>query len=336
MTKLSYSQLQLGKRKSVKVAESELITTDSFPCESSIPLIVKPTVSDLSLAAWGKHNRERIEELLCQGGAILFRGFKVDNAREFEEFIQAIAGDLLNYDYASTPRTQVSGKIYTSTEYPADRFIPLHNEMSYSNSYPQKIAFCCLKQAESGGETPIADSAKVCDRIDLKIKSKFQEKGVMYVRNYREGIDLSWQNAFNTNDKSEVEYYCENNQIEWEWKGENWLRTAQVCPAIAIHSKTGKEVWFNQAHLFHISQLEPTVSQQLLTEFAEADLPRNAYYGDGSVIEDFILAEIRRIYRQETVEFSWQEGDVLLLDNLLVAHGRNPFLGSRRVVVGMA
>ncbi len=109
-----------------------------------------------------------------------------------------------------------------------------------------------------------------------------------------------------------------------------------MCQAVATHPKTNAEVWFNQAHLFHISSLEPDVRQSLLSAFREEDLPRNVYYGDGSPIEDSVLDEIREAYRQETVIFPWQEGDTLLLDNMLFTHGRTPFVGSRKVLVGMA
>ena len=94
-------------------------------------------------------------------------------------------------------------------------------------------------------------------------------------------------------------------------------------------------VWFNQAHLFHISSLQPEVKDNLLAVLNEDELPRNTYYGDGKPIEDSVLEEIRHIYQQETVCFPWKSGDVLLLDNLLTAHGRLPFDGSRQVVVAM-
>jgi hypothetical protein len=45
---------------------------------------------------------------------------------------------------------------------------------------------------------------------------------------------------------------------------------------------------------------------------------------------------VREAYRQETVTFPWQEGDILMLDNMLVAHGRSPFVGSRKIAVGMS
>jgi alpha-ketoglutarate-dependent taurine dioxygenase len=95
-------------------------------------------------------------------------------------------------------------------------------------------------------------------------------------------------------------------------------------------------VWFNQAHLFHVSALEPTVRQYLLAEFKEQDLPRNAFYGDGTSIEEPLLDEIRQAYNDEMVTFAWQQADILLLDNMLAAHARESFAGPRRILVGMS
>ncbi|AFZ23809.1 putative taurine catabolism dioxygenase [Cylindrospermum stagnale PCC 7417] len=328
--------LKSFQRKTINLSSANLIKSEVLKPEQQLPLVIQPAVDSVNLVSWSSSNRDWIETKLLQHGGLLFRNFQVHNNSEFENFIQAIAGELIEYSYRSTPRSQVSGKIYTSTEYPPDQSIPLHNEMAYSLNWPMKIAFFCVKAAEQSGETPIADSHKVFQRLNPQIKEQFIQKKIMYVRNYGQEIDLPWETVFQTKVKSEVEAYCHHAGIEFEWKKGNNLRTSQVCQAIATHPKTGELVWFNQAHLFHVSSLKSEVRNSLLDMLTAEELPRNAFYGDGSEIETSVLEEIKEIYQQETVIFSWQEGDILLLDNMLVAHGRKPFTGARKVLVGMA
>jgi len=333
----SAKKLGAIRRKPVSVSQDSLIRTRRLESDRPLPLLVEPGMEGVNLISWTQSNRPWIEGHLRETGGILFRGWNVTSIDAFEEFTRAAAGaELLDYSYRSTPRSAVSGKIYSSTEYPADQTIPQHNEMAYTRTWPLVISFFCVKAAEVGGETPLADSRRVYQRIDPAIRDEFARRRVLYVRNYGGGLDLPWQNVFQTSDRSEVEAFCGRAGIEWEWRDGDRLRTRQVCQAVARHPATGEMVWFNQAHLFHVSSLDPVTRQRFLAEFREEDLPRNTYYGDGAPIELSTLEEIRRAYDRETVAFPWQEGDIMLLDNMLVTHGRRPFQGTRKVVVGMA
>ncbi len=314
----------------------DAVTIRPLPASGTLPLLIEPASTNVDLLSWVDSNRDELQERLCVAGGVLFRGFRIDSTERFEQLIEAVSGQLLDYTYRSTPRTIVTGKIYTSTEYPPHQTIPLHNENSYTQNWPMKIWFFSRVVAETGGETPIADSRRVYKRIPREVRERFERKGVMYVRNYGSGFDLPWQEVFQTKDRREVEEYCAAAGIEFEWLADDRLRTRQRCQAVAKHPRTGEMVWFNQAHLFHISRLPAEVREAMLTIFAEADLPRNVYFGDGSEIDSADLDRICEAYEAERVVFSWQEDDVLLLDNMLSAHARNPFSGKRQVVVGMA
>lgn len=147
---------------------------------------------------------------------------------------------------------------------------------------------------------------------------------------------MTWQTAFQTTEPSVVERHCRANGIQVEWKDGGRLRTRAVRSAIVRHPQTREQVWFNHAIFFHMSSLEPGMREALREEFGEYDLPSNTYYGDGSAIEPSVLDELREAYLRETVSFPWQAGDILIMDNMLAAHGRGPYAGPRKVLVGMA
>lgn len=323
------------RRAPITLSSSALCTFEPLQADRALPLLVRPRVPGLSLAAWLSNNGDIVRERLVEHGGLLFRDFAVEGPAQFEEGIRALSGEPLEYLYRSTPRTRVAGNIYTSTSYPPSRSIPLHNEMSYSRSWPLKIWFLSVVPAQRGGRTPIADSRRVFTRLSPAVREVFAQRQVMYVRNYGEGLDLPWQEVFQTSDKEDVERLCRSAGIEFDWKGDG-LATRQICQAIARHPQTGETVWFNQAHLFHVSGLDSAARDFLLGRFSELDLPRHALHGDGSAIDASALAEIRAAYEHETVLFSWEKGDVLLLDNMLTAHGRESFEGPRQVLAGMA
>lgn len=318
-----------------RIRTASRVTTRSLKNQHSLPLLIQCD-SVRNLADWISANGNELNARLLKHGGILFRGFAIESADEFEEVIGTVSGRLLDYTYRSTPRTIVSGKIYTSTEYPPHQTIPLHNENSYTRHWPMKIWFFSRVCATTGGETPIADSRRVYRRIPRDVREQFEREGVMYVRNYGSGFDPPWQEVFQTSDRGDVEDFCRSAGVQFEWLPDDRLRTRQTCQAVASHPVTGEIVWFNQAHLFHVSRLPGEVRDAMLTIFDEEDLPRNVYFGDGSPINSADLDLICEAYEQEKVVFPWERGDVLFLDNMLTAHARNPFTGERQVVVGMA
>lgn len=323
-------------RKAIRRSGDDLVEAGYLPELEGFPLVVRPGLDGVDLAGWAAGHRPWIEERLLEHGAILWRGFDVPTVERFQEVARSVTPDLLDYTERAAPRHEVGSKVYTSTEFPADQWIPLHHEMSYSHNWPSKLFFYCDRPPASGGRTPLTRDRGLLERLDPEIREPFLEKKVMYVRNYGHGVDLPWQQAFQTEDPAAVEAYCRRAGAQIEWLGGGRLRTRSVRQVTATHPRTGDLLWFNHAHIFHSSNLEPEVRDALRAQFAPDELPRNAFYGDGSPIPDEIAERIRRVYREESVGFDWQAGDVLLLDNFLISHGREPFEGQRRIVVAMA
>jgi len=325
-----------ARRRAVRAKGDDLVRMAALTPDGSLPLVVTPSIDGVDLLAWAGANRSLVEERLRMHGTVLFRGFGVDSASQFEAIVEAVAGATLEYRERSSPRSEVEGRVYTSTDYPPAYEIFLHNENSYAHSWPLVIGFCCLDPSPEGGATPIADCRKVVRSLNRSTVEAFARRQVLYVRNFGAGFGLPWQTVFQTADRAEVETYCHAAGLEFEWRDGDRLRTRRRAPALRRHPVTGEAVWFNHATFFHVSTLEPQVRAALLAEFGQDDMPNSTYYGDGGPIEPEVLDELRAAYRDATIAFPWQRGDVMLLDNMLVAHGRARYAGPRRVVVAMA
>jgi len=329
----SFSTFKRVKPKPVSLPHGGLVRTGFLGSDERLPLVIEPDAQDLDLAGWAAASADLIEEKLLRHGALLFRGFDVPSVSEFERFAGTVCPNLFG-EYGDLPQAQDGKKVYNSTPYPPDKTILFHNESSHMHQWPRKQFFYCVKPSEAGGETPIVDCRRIYQRIDPELRRRFEEKGLMYQRNFTEGLDVSWQQFFRTDDREAVAEYCRSNQIEAEWTGDR-LRTRQLAPAVIRHPLTGEPSFFNQIQLHHTSCMEPEVRESLTSLFREDELPRDVYYGDGTPIDDEVVQQLLAIYWEESVGFAWQPGDIVMVDNMLVAHARNPYQGSRKIAVAM-
>lgn len=300
--------------------------------EAAFPLVITAAGPGLSLSAWTTTHRALFDQKLAVHGAVLFRGFQVNTVEKFEQFIQSFNAAPLEYRQRSSPRYAVGRNIYHSTTHPPDQFINMHSENSYARQWPLKIVFCCIQPAIEQGETPIADNRKVLSGLSEATRNKFARHGVRYIRHISEGMGLSWQEVFQTTNREQVEQECRDTGMNYFWLEENSLVLTWRHEAIHRHPVTDEQVWFNHAFFFN----EFALDEETRAAFtAQEELPFNTSYGDGSPISQEEIREISAAYAQAAVQFPWEKGDVLFLDNMLMSHGRSPYKGDRQIIVSL-
>jgi len=216
----------------------------------------------LSLEAtksWIKENKPSLQERLLRDGALLFRGFPIQNQNDFYSILDLFIEpheELLDYIAGVTPREKIDKKIYTSSSAPAFVKILLHPEMCYVKDFPSKVCFYCDQASEHGGETPLADARQILKEIPGDIIKNFEDKGIIYhrkmlylgsLRNFfgkaLSSINAStWNYAFETNNKDDVEAACKKFGLSYTWNSDRSLTTEARVNAIQKHPKTAEKV----------------------------------------------------------------------------------------------
>ncbi|MFG3399251.1 TauD/TfdA family dioxygenase [Streptomyces parvus] len=294
-------------------------------------LRVGAPVAPGALQDWIGERRQALEAALLRHGAVLIRGLEVRDATALGRISERFLGRHLPQTEAFAPRRPLGGPVFSSLEWPPDQPMCMHHESSYALELPRLLVIGCFTPPATGGVTGLADAEAVLAALPEPVVKRFTEEGWSLVRSYNDIIGVPWSDALDAPDRAAAEKYCRANGIDFTWRADGGLRTSQRRSAVIRHPLTGNRVWFNQIGFLNEWTMEPAVREYLVSQFGPEGLPFNSSYGDGSAIEAEVVAVINEVYEAATLREPWQAGDVLLVDNIRMAHSREPFTGPREV-----
>ena len=286
------------------------------------------------VARWAAEHRNTLRAFVAEHGSLLVRGLGLRDAAETEAVFRQL-GSLMGEREAFAPRRRYSEGVYSASKWPPNQHMCMHHELSYALEPPGLMLFACLVAPTGGGETAVADSPNVLNALPADLVERFERVGWLLIRNYNEDIGASIAEAFGADDRRTVESYCRANSIQFEWQPNGGLRTWQRRSAVVRHPRMGLRCWFNQIAFLN-EWTDPELREYLVDIYGEDGLPFNTRFGNGDPIGADVIEVIDKVYEENTARERWQAGDLMLVDNVRTAHGRDPFEGSREVLVAMA
>ncbi len=308
------------------------LEVDAQPGKPAI-LLVAPSGNATS---WASENRDELRVSVAQHGAVLVRGLGLKDVTEIAATVRELGSNLISDREAFAIRHQYSERVYSSTPWQSAQPMCMHHEMSYVREPAGLMMFACLTAPTSGGATGVADASAVFSALPADLVKRFEQEGWMLTRNYNEEIGSSYAEAFGTENRSEIEAYCQANDIEYEWQSDGGLRTRQRRQAVVQHPVAGQRCWFNQIAFLNEWTLDPEVREYLVDVYGSDGLPFNTSLGNGDAIGEEVVQAINETYEACTMVEPWQAGDLMLIDNVRMAHSREAFDGEREVLVALA
>jgi alpha-ketoglutarate-dependent taurine dioxygenase len=285
---------------------------------------------------WAAENRDALRAAVADRGSVRVRGLELRDASDAGAVFERLAGELMTEREAFAAREGYSHGVYSSASWPQNQPMCMHHELSYTLEFPGLMMFACLGAPSEGGATGVADSEAVLAALPADLVERFEREGWLLTRSYNDEIGASVAEAFGTDDREAVESYCRANAIEFEWQPDGGLRTRQRRSAVVHHPRTGRRCWFNQIAFLSEWTMAPEVREFLVDMYGADGLPFNTRFGGGDPIGEDVVELLNEVYEAATVREPWQAGDLVLVDNIRMAHSREPFEGPREVLVGMA
>jgi hypothetical protein len=322
---------------SVEVISSSVDGQQTYDGEA-FPLVLNyctENVDQESVHRWVRDSFADLDSQARRHGAILFRGFPLVTDQDLDGFIRAF--NYPNFPYedslSNAVRINRSERVFTANEAPPDVTICLHHEMAQTPVYPSRLFFFCEQPADVGGATPLCRSDVLFARLQKdfpELIADCENKGLLYTNvmpaenDPTSGMGRSWQSTLRAETREAAEARLRGLGYSWEWLSDRCLRsTTPILPAV-LEFEPGRKSFFNQLiaafHGWKDSRNDPT---------------KAITFGDGSPLNPETMDAVARISEELTFDVPWQQGDVALVDNRVVMHGRRTFSGTRKVLASL-
>jgi len=296
--------------------------------------------------SWTEHSRDRLDALILEHGGIVLRGFPMATPSEFSRFAAIFPPYKAGYVGGKSPRKKVAEGVLESTRLAENYKIILHSEMAYMKRYPPRIAFFCRQMAEEGGETIIGSMHEFMDLLPVDLREKLVQHRVRVIRNFAPRgntaravvVDhpekIGWDDAFFTQSEAQVDAHCLALGIQSIWNDDGSLTLIEEMDAVTPHPITGKLFYRNNLHTNENWNTPETAAMTAEIRGGQK-YPSGIFLEDGSTLTPEEVSKIKQIWARIELAWRWRNGDIMILDNLQVAHGRNPFSGPREVLVAL-
>ena len=293
-----------------------------------------PVALDAAIA-WVTANHGRLVDQAGRHGAILFRGFPVAGAEDFDRFISAF--DLPNFRYedslSNAVRVVKTPRVFTANEAPSSVTIFLHHEMAQTPVHPSRLFFFCEQPAETGGATPLCRSDLLWERLRAECPEfarNCESKGVKYTNvmpsqnDPTSGMGRGWQSTLRAETSDEAEARLRGLNYSWTWLPDRSLRaTTPVLPAVRTLAN-GRASFFNQI-----------IAASRGWKDERNDPSKAITFGDGTPLDRTAVDAAARLGEELSFDIPWKRGDVALVDNYVTMHGRRTFTGTRKVLASL-
>lgn len=319
---------------SPQAPQAELLDRLDLVLRPDAPPVARVT-GDGDARTWAVEYRDALRAVVAEHGSVLVRGIGLGDAAEIGAVFRRLATGLMTEKEAFAPRRIYTEGVYSSSKWPPNQPMCMHHELSYTMELPGMMLFACLGAPSVGGATAVSDSPTVLDALPDELVARFEREGWLLTRSYNDEIGVPYSEAFGTADRGAVERYCRATGIEFEWQPDGGLRTRQRRSAVVHHPRTGRRCWFNQIAFLNEWTMAPEVREYLVDVYGADALPFTTRFGNGDPIGADVVQLLNTVYEAHTMREPWQAGDLMLVDNIRTAHGREPYEGPREVLVAM-
>gem|GEM_PF-2421378 len=284
-----------------------------------------------------------LQTMLHVHGGVLLRGLPVGSARCFEALAAEFLSVQESYVGGVSRRSRIHNNVYNTTEAPRDLTIEQHLEATHTPRPPDTILFNCQQAPAGSGETPLASFVELFDELPAEVTQPLLEEQVVYTRElmdresrlYRalpasltQSLALSWQEVSGTDEFEQARALLEAEGYEVTRRGARRLRTRCVQPVVSPHPHTGAMRWYLSDQITRPLPWLTSVGRTLL----RSQLGMEFGLASGRSLPKGVLELVHSTLARLRFSFRWAPGDVLVLDNHQMSHGRNPYSGERLIL----